>query len=232
MWVQPPPGERSGNRGFHPDADGAQAQARVWDRLFSQVPLEKKRAERDWGWLVGRLRRAGVRTVLDLGAGQGYWSIALARAGFQVTALDISQVAMERLRTWAREGGLAIETWVLPAHQLPTARRFDAVIANSVLDHMTLAQAREVLRRVNAVLNPRGLLYLSFDAPGGEAVRPHLVLPDGTWCYRGGKWDGMLWRPYRDEEIASLCAGLGLEILEFTVRESGARAVWARPRGG
>lgn len=83
-------------------------QAQVWDRMFFQTPQDRPFSDRDWTPLTERLRKEGIKDVLDLGCGRGHWSAALARAGFRVTAVDISELAIERLRAWAREENLPI----------------------------------------------------------------------------------------------------------------------------
>lgn len=84
------------------------------------------------------------------------------------------------------------------------------------------------MERIRAVLNPGGVAYLTFDGLEEGARKPHVALPDGTWRYVGGKWDGMLWRPYTDEEILDLCRGL--TVLEFATRPNGSRVMWARKK--
>jgi len=203
-------------------------QARVWERMFFQTPPDRSLADRDWSWLLERLREAEVKTVLDVGFGRGHWSVALARAGFHVTAVEISTVAVEHLRAWAEEEGLPIEAFVCPAQELPTDRVFDAVIANSVLDHMFKEEAEEAMRRIHAVLRPGGLLLLGMDGPPDEEDEryPHLVFPDGTWQFLGGRRDRMLWRFWTNEEIHELLKGFAVE--EFFVRQDGKRRVWAK----
>ncbi|MCX7750346.1 MAG: class I SAM-dependent methyltransferase [Candidatus Bipolaricaulota bacterium] len=206
-------------------------QAQVWERLFSLSPPDRSLADQDWSWLTERLRREGVESVLDLGCGRGHWSVALARAGFRVTATDISQLAIERLRAWAAEEKLPIETFVGPAQELPLAQRFDAVIANSVLDHMFKEEAEEAMRRLRAVLRPGGLLLLGMDGPPDEEDKawPHVVFPDGTWQFLGGRRDHMLWRFWPDEEIIVLLCGFRVE--EKEIRANGRRRFWARKLG-
>ncbi|MGB9757601.1 MAG: class I SAM-dependent methyltransferase [Candidatus Bipolaricaulaceae bacterium] len=204
-------------------------QAQFWERRFFASPPDRSLADRDWSWLVERFRREGTRTVLDVGFGRGHWSVALARAGFQVTAIDISELAVQHLRSWAEEEKLQIEAFVCPAQELPTNRVFDAVIANSVLDHMFKEEAEEAMRRIRAVLRPGGLLLLGMDGPPDpeDEAYPHQVFPDGTWQFWGGRRDRMLWRFWTDEEIRELLAGFLIE--EFTVRpKDGRRRVWAR----
>ena len=53
--------------------------------------------------------------VLDLGCGAGGDTVWLARHGWQVTAVDISSVAVERLRALSRQLGLQEEGGRRPA---------------------------------------------------------------------------------------------------------------------
>jgi SAM-dependent methyltransferase len=87
------------------------------------------------------------------------------------------------------------------------------------------------MRRIYAVLRPGGLLLLGMDGPPDEEDEkyPHLVFPDGTWQFLGGRRDRMLWRFWKDEEIKALLSGFSIE--EFFVRrEDGRRRIWAQKR--
>lgn len=73
-------------------------------------------------------------TVLDLASGDGASSLVLAKAGFEVTALDISSIALERLQHFAAQDGVSVnclqadvedpQTWL---QQLPTTE-FDNIV--------------------------------------------------------------------------------------------------------
>ena len=89
----------------------------------------------------------------------------LSKAGFRVTAVDISSEAIRRVKTWANEEKLSIDTKVCLAQEIHSLmdKDFDAVICNSVLDHMTFADASKVMQGIKDVLKLGGIAYLSFD---------------------------------------------------------------------
>ena len=152
-------------------------------------------------------RQNGVRSVCDAGCGYGAYALALASNGFSVTALDVSETAVE------------IAGRVLDRYGCPLAGRrtgsvldtgypdetFDGVICFSVLDHLTVPEAKKALRELTRVTVPGGLLLLAFDAPEeDDLAREHVVLPDGSLQYA----NGMVFHPYDALAAENLLAGL------------------------
>ena len=99
-----------------------------WDARYA-------RADRVWsgdpnGALVAEVAALAPGSALDVGCGEGADAIWLAARGWQVTALDVSQVALDRARSEAGTAGVRIE-WVhagLAEAALPPAS-FDLVSA-------------------------------------------------------------------------------------------------------
>jgi SAM-dependent methyltransferase len=92
--------------------------------------------------------------VLELGAGMGRFSLLLADAGFDVTALDVSDVLLERLR--AADSGGRIETTVADAANADRVfdRPFDVVVGFFFLHH--LDDFVPTFRAARALLPPGG----------------------------------------------------------------------------
>jgi SAM-dependent methyltransferase len=201
-----------------------------WERCFSDSGFDfKLPPRRRISEVVKRLRKYNVSKVLDLGCGFGRWSIALARAGFQVKAVDISSEVIKRLTKWANQKGLSIETKVSSAQRLVSiGEKVDAVICNSVLDHMPSTEASESMLNLKNALKFGGIAYLSFDGLDQEDKDKHVSLEDGTRRYTEGKLKGMLWRFYSNKEIRSLCKDM--EVLEFIENSNGKREVWIRKK--
>ncbi|MGB8939126.1 MAG: class I SAM-dependent methyltransferase [Streptomyces sp.] len=99
--------------------------------------------------------------ALDLGCGAGGDTIWLAEGGWQVTAVDISTTAVERVRERARELGIGdrvvAEQYDL-ADSFP-AGRFDLVSAQYFHTPLQLSRGR-VLRTAARALRPGGLLLI------------------------------------------------------------------------
>ena len=86
--------------------------------------------------LIATASLKDTHTILDIGCGQGRYTLPLVDRGFKVTALDLSPVLLERLRTAAgsREVDLiAADISDAPEH---LAKRFDRVIGFFALHHM------------------------------------------------------------------------------------------------
>lgn len=200
-----------------------------WRRCFSQLEGELPELPQTvLHPVVDRLMARDCLSVLDLGCGYGRWSIALAREGFDVTAVDISPEALAILADTATERGLQIETVTESADRFCRADSFDAALCVSVLDHMPFEWAERATRNIRMSLKSNGLLYATFDHVDPEEQTADIAeLSDGTLFHTAGEMEGLLWRFYADDELRRLFSDFELQSLETT--ESGSRRIWALP---
>jgi len=157
--------------------------------------------------LVAEVSELEPGTALDVGCGEGADAVWLAERGWQVTAIDISGVALERARNAAVDAGIMqridwrqgdIATWV-------PERSYDLVSAQFMQLATPLRDA--VFRRLAAAVALGGTLLIVGHHPS-----------DLETTVRRPRMPGVL---YTAEEIAGL---LDPQAWEIRVRE-------ARPRG-
>lgn len=173
------------------------------------------------------LRQHDSRTILDLGCGSGWLSIFLARNGFDVTGVDISQQATNLGKMWAEQEQLTIRFDAADIAALPyRAGQFDAVVANSIFEHLTLDLAASTMDTVRHLLKTGGVFIGCFDKVGGGPGEFY-ELEDGTHVYTDKGRKGMLLRYFNNDELKSFFQGWHID--RFEELESGTRFVCARP---
>ena len=115
--------------------------------------------------VVGKLRKAlgheprHYRRALEIGAGTGYFTLNLLRAGVieEAVATDISPGMLTTLERSARELGERVETAAAEATELPFGDdEFDLVFGHAVLHHLPDLDA--AFREFRRVLRPGGVL--------------------------------------------------------------------------
>ncbi len=119
--------------------------------------------------VTGKLRKAlgrsldgGFERSLEVGAGTGYFSLNLLRAGVvrDATCTDISPGMVRALRGNADRLGLAVETARADAESLPFAEQsFDLVLGHAVLHH--LPDLERAFGEFHRVLKPGGRIVFA-----------------------------------------------------------------------
>lgn len=99
--------------------------------------------------------------ILDVGCGGGILAEALAKAGAQVTGIDLSLPALEVARQHASAAGLAIEYLSISVEELAeeSPDLFDVVTCMEMLEHVP--QPQKVIAACAKVVKPGGGVFFS-----------------------------------------------------------------------
>ncbi len=187
--------------------------ARWWDIDGESRPLHDLNPVR-LNYIAGRVALKGAR-VLDVGCGGGILSESLARAGADVTGIDLAPRVLEVARLHLHESKLHVEYREVAVEVLAAEMpaEFDAVACMELLEHVP--DPGSVIAACAALLKPGGRLFLStlnrtplaFGAAivGAEYVAN--LLPRGTHHYA---------QFIRPSELAAALRGSGLELEDLS----------------
>lgn len=139
-----------------------------WQRI---VPAELTAAQLEWIARHARLPERGC--VLDMPCGTGRLAIELARRGYRVTGVDVSEASIDMASQLAREAGVMIELRQEDMACYEAGERFDAVLClgNSFgyLEHRATLRYLEL---ASAALVPGGRLLMEIGTVA-ESLLPH-----------------------------------------------------------
>jgi 2-polyprenyl-3-methyl-5-hydroxy-6-metoxy-1,4-benzoquinol methylase len=156
-----------------------------WERFFdghAPVYMENSFTQNTMNevdFLVRELRLKRGAAILDVGCGTGRHAVELARRGFAVTGVDLSEGMLDQARRHAARAGVEVTLIHANAARMRLGRQFDAVIclcegAFGLLGQGddALEQPLAILRRVARALKP-GARCLFTVLNGYRAVRLH-----------------------------------------------------------
>ncbi|HEY3683182.1 MAG TPA: class I SAM-dependent methyltransferase [Streptosporangiaceae bacterium] len=191
------------------EPEQADEPAAYWDGRYSA-------SERMWsgdpnGILVREAAGLAPGTALDLGCGEGADAVWLAARGWRVTAVDVSQVALDRAARHAAEAGVA-ERVEWRRHDLADdfpGGRFDLVSAQYL--HSPIEMPREeLLRRAAAAVAPGGLLVVGSHGgfpPWEENPHPEMEFSTPAEIVADLGLDDAEWDVLRAEDVERHQAG-------------------------
>lgn len=148
------------------------------DAALYDHEYRRRRADVAWYRELARRRLGTSGRILELGAGSGRVTVPLARAGFEVVAVDSSRAMLDKLRARVASLPKAVARRITVVEgDLRSFRvkgKFPLVIAVfNVLEHLyTRSEVHACLRSVRAHLAPGGAF--AFD----------VQLPDMVWLMR------------------------------------------------
>ncbi|WP_263910675.1 bifunctional 2-polyprenyl-6-hydroxyphenol methylase/3-demethylubiquinol 3-O-methyltransferase UbiG [Achromobacter sp. 79A6] len=190
------------------DKFGALA-SRWWDPESEFKPLHAINPLR-LEWIQESVGSLGGKKVLDVGCGGGILSEAMARAGADVTGIDLADKSLKVARLHGLESGVKVDYRKVPVEQLAAeqAGQFDVVTCMEMLEHVP--DPASIVRACSALTKPGGWVFFStlnrnakaflFAIVGAEYVLR--LLPRGTHTY------DMFIKP---SELAAAARGAGLE---------------------
>ena len=130
------------------DAEGWNRRYAASDLVWSAEPNQ---------FLVQETAGLAPGRALDLGAGEGRNAVWLARQGWQVTAVDFSEVGLEKARRIAERAGVGIELVCADATQ-PSTGVYDLVVVLYL--HLPGEARRRAYRNAAAAVGPGGTLVI------------------------------------------------------------------------
>jgi len=140
-----------------------------WEDYFDQTFvslyrdfLTPERTEREVEGLREMVALPPGGEVLDVACGWGRHAISLARAGFRVTGLDLSETLLERGRKRAAAAGVEVGFVRGDMREIPWRGRFDAVLSlySSLGYFLSDEEDLRVLRGAREALRPDGVFVV------------------------------------------------------------------------
>ncbi|MBQ9459125.1 MAG: class I SAM-dependent methyltransferase [Oscillospiraceae bacterium] len=198
-----------------------------WDRSWNSISGDRvlsyvEQFDYSADEIIRFLREREFRSICDAGCGCGVYALKLAANGFSVSGFDVSESAVALTKKLLSEKGYPAEAF-RTGDVLATGcadGQFDAVVSRDVIDHMPIKQGAAAVAELLRIVRPGGCVLLTLDGTDAEyESERHTVNEDGDYIFTGGKWNGMIFHPYSQNDVEKLTQGHGSRLLSAS--ESG-----------
>lgn len=136
--------------------------------LYSQLVryyeiLEGRNWKGEIDLVASILRYHGCKSVLDMGCGTGYHVRKLAKLGFEVSGIDISEKNIQLARKKAEEEGTTPRFVVGSYYKYRPSKNLDATLCLNWSFPVKDQEARRFLDNAFSLLRPKGLLIFDYE---------------------------------------------------------------------
>lgn len=135
-----------------------------WNNIFKQEGKVYFKPQEDMPELVKLFKKKGIKKILDLGCGSGRHVVFLSKNGFDVYGIDAAPAGLKMTKDWLKEENLKANLKLASIFEkLPYKDNFfDAIVAVQAGGHNRIGKIRKLIKELNRVLKPKGLLFMAF----------------------------------------------------------------------
>ena len=193
-------------------------QRQHWEKMFTEnIDMFGKEPSYPGRRAAETFAKGNVRTILELGSGQGRDTLFFARHGFEVYALDYSEEGLSAIEKKAELSGLSTSLTTIyhdVRHPLP----FDENSFDACYSHMlycmalTTPELEFLSQEVRRVLKPGGLNIYTVRHTRDPHYRTGINREDDMWEITGG----FIVHFFTEEKVKQLAKGYEiLSVEEF-----------------
>lgn len=147
--------------------------------------------------LLSRLTKGNI---LDLGAGEGGDAIYLAKKGFEVTAVDISEAALKKLSKWAKKENVAVNVEVADLEDYQIQESYDGIISFAAIHFLPKDKIDKLIKNMKEKTNKGGvniiLVFREGDSSQGKFKMYYFKDNELKEYYKD--WKVILYKEYED----------------------------------
>ncbi len=145
-----------------------------WDKIFKYEGKIFNKVQENIPEIVKLFKKKGVKKVLDLGSGSGRHVVYLAEKRFKVYGFDNSPAGIKIAREWLKKEGYKADLKIGSIYKkLPYKDNFfDALISTQTLHHNRINIIRKLIKEIERVLKPKGLIFITVSRKGPKKSIP------------------------------------------------------------
>ncbi len=127
-------------------------------------------------YLVDRWMSQNKKDFLDLGCGLGRHTLLFSKAGFNVSAFDLSEEAILSTKSALKKQGLKAQCKQGDMLHMPYKdETFDAILSYNVISHTDTEGVNNIIKEIYRILKPNGEIFLT-------------LCSKNTWAFKQKEW--------------------------------------------